>query len=182
MRKALSVLFIILSMLPLSAAYSVVIPETADGNYLIMDSLGETLPLDDTLYYKEWSGLLAEQLNTGIYKIKENERSIIIVTKSYSMDLLRYALWSQMDISAIVVPVLPDIEPSELRDSKITQAVTLTEPSVQEKSSYYIHNIDIDTIEPGDVIEIVDGNALIEEKEIVVYCPHCGETFTVKIR
>ena len=182
MRKALSILFMIIALLPLSAAYSVVTPASPDGEYMLLNAIGETLPLDDNLYYKEWSGLLAEQLNTGIYKIRENERSAIVVTKPYSMDLLRYALWSQMDITTLIVPALPDIEPSELADSAISEIVTFSRASELDERLYSIQGIEVHTVEPGYIVDIHDGKPLIDEgRQIHAVCPHCGETFVITI-
>ena len=71
MRRAVSILALIIASSSLFAAYSIVTPESSDGMYMLMNAVGETLPLDDDLYYKEWNGLLAEQLNTGIYKVRD---------------------------------------------------------------------------------------------------------------
>ena len=85
MRRAVSILALIIASSSLFAAYSIVTPESSDGMYMLMNAVGETLPLDDDLYYKEWNGLLAEQLNTGIYKVRDNGESVVIVTKPYSV-------------------------------------------------------------------------------------------------
>lgn len=182
MRRAVSILALIIASSSLFAAYSIVTPESSDGMYMLMNAVGETLPLDDDLYYKEWNGLLAEQLNTGIYKVRDNGESVVIVTKPYSVDLLRYALWSQMDINTVVMPVLDAIEPSELKDSGVTQVITFTEPTELDERFYSLQQIKLDAIDYGDIIDIVDGNAAIDEKtEIAVSCPHCGETFTITL-
>ena len=182
MRKVLSIMLIAAAASQLSASYSVMTSSDSDGSYLLMNALGDTLTLSDDLYYDEWSGLVAEQLNTGIYKVREDGKSIIVVTKPYSMDLLRYALWSQMEIDTIIVPSFPDIEPSELSDSSISQIVSFTEPSETERRLCLINGIDIDTIAPGEIVDIMDGSAVLDGcREIDIACPHCGETFTIII-
>ena len=182
MKRAVSILAFIIASSSLFAAYSIVTPESSDGMYMLMNAVGETLELDDDLYYMEWNDLLAEQLNTGIYKVRENGESVVIVTKPYSADLLRYALWSQMDIKTVIMPVLNAIEPSELKDSGVSQVITFTEPTELDERFYSLQQISLDTIDYGDIIDIVDGTAVIDDMtEIPAVCPHCGEAFTITL-
>ena len=87
-----------------------------------------------------------------------------------------------MDINTVVMPILDAIEPSELKDSGVTQVITFTEPTELDERFYSLQQIKLDAIDYGDIIDIVDGNAAIDEKtEIAVSCPHCGETFTITL-
>ena len=53
---------------------------------------GEILPLDDSVYYKRWNGILAENLADGIYMVTENDASCVVIMDGVSEDALDLAL------------------------------------------------------------------------------------------
>ena len=93
MKKVFCVLaFMLLALSLLSASFSVVIPERRGEDYSILSFDGDVLPLDNSVFYKHWNGILAENLDTGIYKITEGSDSCIVVMSGTSAEDLFFSL------------------------------------------------------------------------------------------
>lgn len=69
MKRFVALIAAFVLVVPLFASFTIVIPRRGDVWYSVMAENGEILPLDDSVYYKRWNGLLAENLSDGIYMV-----------------------------------------------------------------------------------------------------------------
>ena len=173
MRKAIcAVSVLIMSASILSASYSIVTPERNESFYSVLSSDGEVLLIDESIFYKRWNGLLAENIAEGIYKISDESSSCIIVMDGYSIEgaNLRFE-----NADSIIFLDNPKLDPEALSEIGIRNAVFARRLSELEERLYQNEGISISYIRPGDIIDIPITEQNTER--IHVYCPHCGYSF-----
>ena len=175
MKKVFCVLaFMLLALSMLSAAFSVVIPERRREDYSILSFDGDVLPLDNSVFYKHWNGILAENLDTGIYKITEGSDSCIVVMSGASAEDLFFSLRFE-EADTIIFQGGFNGEPEVLAEAGIKNVVFTRRLSELEERLFQNEGINIIYTHPGSLVDI----PLEYKKPELIYCPRCGYAFSL---
>ncbi len=181
MKKIFLILLMLAVILPAFASYTIVMPERFDCDYQIMTDDGELLSLDESIYYKRWIGLLAENLDTGIYMITEDGNSVIAVMDGTDERMLYNAI-AFTSADTIIIPEKMNADPEILAASDITDAVLFSHLSELQERLYKNSGIEITYSHPGDLLNISDGRPVINDgRNLIVLCPHCGNQIEIYI-
>lgn len=181
MKKILSILALLIISLDLYAAMAIAVPERDNERFALIDGR-DMLILDDYVWYKRWHGLLAEQLDDGIYMISDGNHAVIAAERSVSTWELEDTI-SLYDADSLILlgSGIPDVE--VLKDSGITTLLLLNRPTELEKRMLKEEGISAITVKPGDVLDFENGQPVDDNKgtPVSVICPMCGTRFAIYI-
>lgn len=185
MRKAV-LAFIVMAMfvLPLSADYTVILPERGSDLFTVMDGRGDTIKLDDSVWYKRWGNLLLEQMDDGIYRIHEDGKSVLVVSRRVDDDDLERVLWRSADVSLITDGA--DLDEEDIVDSSV-KFIATTERHMDPKEALFLerNGVTVTEIMPGSYVDVRDSRPVVKESQpssgekVMVRCPDCGSTFYI---
>lgn len=178
-RKILIGLFLLLS-LPLFADYSILLPDRNRYDFIVASEDGDTIALDDNVWYKRWNGLLLENMAPSIYMITENDDSTLIVGRKAAIEDIRSVIRLN-SIDIIITEKL--LSEKVIEDFDGDEIVTTERFDKLYEIMLEKNDISASTVKRGDRINISDGEYVPHrsEKEILVSCPHCGHTFRIYI-
>ena len=179
MKRFVALIAAFVLVVPLFASFTIVIPGRGDIWYSVMAENGEILPLDDSVYYKRWNGILAENLADGIYMVTDNDTSCVVIMGGVSEDALDLAL-NFYSADTVIIPRGMKVDPEILGDASVRDAILLSRLSDLEKRLYENEGISVHYSKPGELIDIIDGRPALEDsgKAVLVTCPDCGREFT----
>ena len=183
MKKKISAIFILFMIIPVSlfAEYSILVPRPGDNTFIVADKDGDTMPLDDYIYYKSWHNLLLQNMGDNIYMITEDDDNVLVIGENASPRDVEFAARFN-DISTIINigQLLPEdiIEDLDDGDMLMTSRYDKLYEVLLER-----YDLDAYTIRRGDRIMIDDGEYVPshEGKKVYVSCPHCGHSFRIYI-
>ena len=183
MKKKISAILILFMIIPVSlfAEYSILVPRPGDNTFIVADKDGDTMPLDDYIYYKSWHNLLLQNMGDNIYMITEDDDNVLVIGENASPRDVEFAARFN-DISTIINigQLLPEdiIEDLDDGDMLMTSRYDKLYEVLLER-----YDLDAYTIRRGDRIMIDDGEYVPshEGKEVYVSCPHCGHSFRIYI-
>ncbi len=179
-RKILIGLFLLLFSLPLFADYSILLPDRNRDDFIVASKDGDTIALDNNVWYKRWNGLLLENMAPSVYMITENDDSTLIIGRKAAIEDIRSVIrLNSIDIiiteKLLSEKVIEDFDGDEI---VTTERFDKLYEIILEKN-----DISASTVKRGDRINISDGEYVPHrsEKEILVNCPHCGHTLRIYI-
>ena len=181
MKKAFTILIFLVLSLNIFATATIIVPEKDEEHFILLSGK-EMLPLDDYVWYKKWNGLLAQQLDEGIYIITENSHSVVVAEKDTEPETIERAIRFEYADSLILLgSSYPDAE--ELKDSGIRNLLLTRRVSEVERRILSKEGITVSSIREGDVIDFESGKPVLEDGKtpISVICPDCGTRFVIYI-
>ena len=183
MKRLIAIALTLLAILPLSASFSIVTPSRPHDGYAIMADNGDILPLDDHVWLKRWNGLTAEQIDTGIYRIEDNDAFIWIITGPTDPLTLDRLFRFESGITTIITPDTRYLAPEDIADTGCSVIVTGKKMSALNERLFGNEGIEVEYYRTGDIIDIENGVPVNESRAdtILVTCPCCGNRFTIAI-
>lgn len=173
--KILIGLFLLLFSLPLFADYRILLPDKDRDDFIVASKGGDTIALDNNVWYKRWNGLLLENMAPSVYMITENDDSTLIIGRKAAIEDIRSVIrLNSIDI-IITEKIIEDFDGDEI---VTTEHFDKLYEIILEKN-----DISASIAKRGDRINISDGEYVPHrsEKEILVNCPHCGHTLRIYI-
>lgn len=179
-RKILIGLFLLLFSLPLFADYRILLPDKDRDDFIVASKGGDTIALDNNVWYKRWNGLLLENMAPSVYMITENDDSTLIIGRKTAIEDIR----SVIRLNSIDIIITEKLLSEKIIEDFDGDEIVTTEhfdklyEIILEKN-----DISASTVKRGDRINISDGEYVPHrsEKEILVNCPHCGHTLRIYI-
>ena len=167
----------------LFAAYSIMLPDRGRDDFIVASKDGDTIALDNNVWYKRWNGLLLENMAPSVYMITENDDSTLIIGRKAAIEDIRSVIrLNSIDI-IITEKLLPEKVIEVIEDFDGDEIVTTERFDKLYEIMLEKNDISASTVKRGDRINISDGEYVPHrsEKEILVSCPHCGHTFRIYI-
>ena len=178
-RLALLILSLFL-ILPLSATYTLALPDGENGCYQIISDDGDTLDLDDYVWTKRWNGLQVNQYDGDVYTIDDGECTVLASSPYSEWDDITKAMMFSLSTPDLLILYSDDIDAELLADEGVREILFVSaEPSGRAEARMRALGLGTGQARPGEIIVIDDGFHLEREGGIVVRCPRCGEVFTL---
>ena len=176
MRRLLALISAMLIASSLFASYSIALQERGYPHFAVISRDGDTIALDDYIWYKPWNGLLLERIDDGIYSVDEGGRSVLLVEEGADITDIRDALRFNDGIG-MIISALPVLDTKAMEAEGVMDAIITHRLPAREKARLAALGFTIEERRPGEVVDI--GRRVQEEERILVTCPHCHHAFSI---
>lgn len=177
MRRSLTIITIMLMATSLFASYSIALPERGIPHFSVISDDGDTIALDDYIWYKRWNGLLLERIDDGIYSVDEDGSSVLLIEEGADIVDIRDALRFNDGIE-LMISALPILDTDAMEDEGVKDVIIMTRLSERERVRLEALGFDIEERRPGDVVQI-GGDGTEEAERVLVTCPYCHRSFSI---
>ena len=177
------IIFVSLTLASAFAGFSIAIPDRDSPCYQVISTAGDIIPLDDSVYYKRWNGLLLDRSTDGMYTVSENRTGVTVIASGldprHILSTLRLA-----EPRTIIIPDASHLNPEDLANYGVSHVVSLKRLTKLQEAMYDAKGVTLTYARPGDVLDfenVIPVKDTGPEDTLVVICPRCGEQITVRI-
>lgn len=177
MRRLIALALSLIVLLPLSA-FSIVAPQRLGEPFAVLSDEGDIQPLDDSVWYKRFDGILLEQLDEDVYKAED----VIVIGNDKDSTTLERALRFE-DTTTVIFAGRNPLDVEMIADIGAECVMLPRRVSELEERLYGNEGIAVKYYRNGDVIDIADGLPVDNQddgNEVWVVCPECGTRFMVR--